>query len=683
MLESIVARTIRGVESTQQLVRIIGLSATLPNYQGLLSTPPSTISHPPLDVATFLRIKPENLFAFPNSFRPIPLELSFVGINVKKPFKRFQLMNEICYEKVSEHAGANQVLVFVHSRKETVKTAKMLRDQAVEDGTIGKYLGPDPATREILMQEAEGAKNADLKDLLPYGFAIHHAGMTREDRTLVEDLFADKHIQVLVSTATLAWGVNLPAHAVIIKGTKVYNPEISDWIELSGLDVMQMLGRAGRPGYDTKGQGCLITGRTELQFYLSLMSEQLPIESQYISKLADNLNAEIVLGTIQNVKDAVNWLGYTYLYVCMLRSPELYGIAADVRERDRTLLQRRYDLIHSAASVLAKHNLIKYDRKSGSFQVTDLGRIASHYYLTPYSMSIYNEHLKITTGDIELLRIFSLSEEFKNCAVRPDERMELKKLMERVPIPIKESIEDASAKINVLFQSYVSRLSLDGFSLASDMVYVKQSAGRIMRALFEIALKRGWAAVAEKCLKWCQMIERRMWSTQSPLRQFKALPADIIKKLEKKDLTVERLYDLDSHEIGEGIEFPSLGKQVYTLVHNFPRLDLSAAVQPITRSLLLVDLTLTPDFKFDEKYHGTGLAFWVIVEDVDGDRVLHSEMFILKKKYAEEDHQLTFTVPLYEPMPPQYFIKVVWYHPFLHLSSPSYHPISVIAGLGL
>lgn len=69
--------------------------------------------------------------------------------------------------------------------------------------------------------EAETTKNRDLADLLPYGFAMHHAGMTRADRTLVEDLFADGHIQVLVSTATLAWGVNLPAHTVIIKGTQV------------------------------------------------------------------------------------------------------------------------------------------------------------------------------------------------------------------------------------------------------------------------------------------------------------------------------------------------------------------------------------------------------------------------------------------------------------------------------
>ena len=64
--------------------------------------------------------------------------------------------------------------------------------------------------------------------------------------------------QVLVSTATLAWGVNLPAHAVIIKGTQVYVPEKGRWTELSHLDVMQMLGRAGRPQYDTFGEGVII-----------------------------------------------------------------------------------------------------------------------------------------------------------------------------------------------------------------------------------------------------------------------------------------------------------------------------------------------------------------------------------------------------------------------------------------
>ena len=102
--------------------------------------------------------------------------------------------------------------------------------------------------------------------------------------------------QVLVSTATLAWGVNLPAHTVIIKGTQIYSPDKGRWMELSALDVLQMLGRAGRPQYDTKGEGILITNHSELQYYLSLLNQQLPVESQMVSKLADVLNSELVLG---------------------------------------------------------------------------------------------------------------------------------------------------------------------------------------------------------------------------------------------------------------------------------------------------------------------------------------------------------------------------------------------------
>jgi len=130
--------------------------------------------------------------------------------------------------------------------------------------------------------------------------------------------------------------------------------------------------------------------------------------------------------------------------------------------------------IHSAATILDKNNLVKYDRKSGYFQVTDLGRIASYYYITHGTISTYNEHLKPTMGDIELCRLFSLSEEFKYVTVRQDEKMELAKLLDRVPIPIKESLEEPSAKINVLLQAYISQLKLEGLSLTSDMVFITQ-----------------------------------------------------------------------------------------------------------------------------------------------------------------------------------------------------------------
>lgn len=79
----------------------------------------------------------------------------------------------------------------------------------------------------------------------------------------------------------------------------------------------------------------------------------------------------------------------------------------------------------------------------------------------------------------------------------------------------------------------------------------------------------------------------------------------------------------------------------------------------LARSTLQVELTITPDFQWDEKVHGNSEAFWVFVEDVDSEVLLHHEYFLLKKKYAEEEHILNFFVPIFEPLPPQYFIRVV------------------------
>ncbi|NXK27255.1 U520 helicase, partial [Arenaria interpres] len=645
VLESLVARAIRNIEMTQEDVRLVGLSATLPNYE---------------DVATFLRVDPaKGLFYFDNSFRPVPLEQTYVGITEKKAIKRFQIMNEIVYEKIMEHAGKNQVRFFSFILPETLDPGACL--------LLARLLGAALAAEDKRVALGERVvfvlQNLELKDLLPYGFAIHHAGMTRVDRTLVEDLFADKHIQVLVSTATLAWGVNLPAHTVIIKGTQVYSPEKGRWTELGALDILQMLGRAGRPQYDTKGEGILITSHGELQYYLSLLNQQLPIESQMVSKLPDMLNAETVLGNVQNAKDAVNWLGYTYLYIRMLRSPTLYGISHDDLKGDPLLDQRRLDLVHTAALMLDKNNLVKYDKKTGNFQVTELGRIASHYYITNETMQTYNQLLKPTLSEIELFRVFSLSSEFRNITVREEEKLELQKLLERVPIPVKESIEEPSAKVSPLCPPHPGDCPegcrSQPWSEPPILCVPPQSAGRLMRAIFEIVLNRGWAQLTDKTLNLCKMIDKRMWQSMCPLRQFKKLPEEVVKKIEKKNFPFERLYDLNHNEIGELIRMPKMGKTIHKYVHLFPKLELSVHLQPITRSTLKVELTIAPDFQWDEKVHGSSEAFWILVEDVDSEVILHHEYFLLKAKYAQDEHLVTFFVPVFEPLPPQYFIRVV------------------------
>ncbi|OCB89341.1 Sec63-domain-containing protein [Sanghuangporus baumii] len=670
VLESIIARAIRRMEQTNDYVRLVGLSATLPNYQ---------------DVATFLRVdEKKGLFYFDASYRPCGLQQQFIGVTEKKAIKRYQVMNDVLYEKLLEQAGRNQTLVFVHSRKETAKTAKFIRDMAIEKETITQFVRAEAATREILEQESQNVKDSNLRDLLPFGFAIHHAGMSREDRALVEDLFDDGSVQVLVCTATLAWGVNLPAHTVIIKGTQIYNPEKGRWVELSSQDVLQMLGRAGRPQYDTFGEGIIITNHSELQYYLSLLNQQLPIESQLVSKLADNLNAEIVLGTIRNRDEAVQWLGYTYLYVRMLKSPSLYSVGPDYLDDDPMLIQKRADIAHSAAALLEKCNLIKYERQSGKFTSTELGRIASHYYVTYNSMATYNQHLRPTMSTLELFRVFALSNEFKLIPVRQDEKLELSKLLERVPIPVKESVDEPAAKIIVLLQAYVSQLKLEGFALVADMVFVQQSAGRILRAVYEICLRRGWAIPTRAALDLCKMVEKRMWGSMTPLRQFKGVPAEVIRKAEGKQFPWYRYFDLTPPEIGELIGIPNAGKLVHRLVHSFPKVHLQAQVQPITRSLLRIDLSITPDFRWDEKIHGAAEQFVIMVEDVDGEIILFNDTFVLRQRYAEDEHNITITVPMFEPVPPNYYISVIserWLHAetrlpisFKHLILPAKFP---------
>jgi pre-mRNA-splicing helicase BRR2 len=252
--------------------------------------------------------------------------------------------------------------------------------------------------------------------------------------------------------------------------------------------------------------------------------------------LADQLNAEVVLGTVSNVKEAVNWLAYTYLYVRMLRTPSLYGIDEESEiTKDPLLVQRRADLVHTAAMLLSKAGMIKYDKRTGTLQANAIGKVASHYYIKHTSMSIYNENLKPHMNIIDVFRLFALSKEFQYIPIRENEKLELQKFIDKVPVPVKGSMDETATKINVLLQAYISRFKLEGFDLNSDMVYVTQSAGRIFRCLFEIAIKRQWSQLSQTLLNACKMVERRQWSSMTPLRQYHGIPEEILRKIEKKE----------------------------------------------------------------------------------------------------------------------------------------------------
>ncbi|MHA3964922.1 MAG: DEAD/DEAH box helicase, partial [Candidatus Thorarchaeota archaeon SMTZ1-45] len=97
----------------------------------------------------------------------------------------------------------------------------------------------------------------NLRRVLHHGVGYHHAGLSSNVRRMVENLFQKGMLRVVCATSTLASGMNLPARTVVLTSTR--SPENHREL-LSANAVHQMLGRAGRPGHDTKGFGVILTG---------------------------------------------------------------------------------------------------------------------------------------------------------------------------------------------------------------------------------------------------------------------------------------------------------------------------------------------------------------------------------------------------------------------------------------
>jgi len=146
---------------------------------------------------------------------------------------------------------------------------------------------------------------------------------------------------------------------------------------------------------------------------------------------------------------------------------------------------------------------------------------------------------------------------------------------------------------------------------------------------------------------------------QNPLRQFSDIPMDVIKRLEACEMEPTDMIDMDDKEIGILIHNQKLGKLVYSLLRYLPRLHVEATVQPITRGILRISLEVSCDFIWNDRYHGTVEPFWIWVEDGENECIYHSETFNLLKKQKDEVHKLVFTIPVREPLPPQYYVRVV------------------------
>ena len=156
-------------------------------------------------------------------------------------------------DTISEGA---QMLVFVSTRRSAESEARKLSERCAARLTedAGRVQRLSQLSDEILKEDS--ALSDRLAAAVRGGVAFHHAGLAQSHRKAIEDSFRRGDLFCICATPTLAAGVNLPARRVLVRDMKRWADGFNDWISV--MEVRQMMGRAGRPRYDSKGESWLV-----------------------------------------------------------------------------------------------------------------------------------------------------------------------------------------------------------------------------------------------------------------------------------------------------------------------------------------------------------------------------------------------------------------------------------------
>lgn len=357
ILEIIVSRMNYIATQTNKPVRIIGLSTAVAN---------------PLDLADWLQIQPGGLFNFRHA---APVEIYIDSFPGRAYCPRMASMNRPAFAAVKTHAPDKPVLVFVSSRRQTRLTAQDLITLCGSEDNPRRFLHMPEDELEMILSRVQ---DDSLKLSLQFGIALHHAGLTEDDRRLSEELFVNQKIQILVATSTLAWGVNTPASLVIIKGTEFFDAKLGGYKDMDLTDVLQMLGRAGRPQYDTHGIARIFVKDNKKAFYKHFLHTGFPVESSLHTVLADHLGAEIAAGTIISMNDAFDFITGTYFFRRIQQNPSYYGLE---ETSSAGLISYLTQWIQGCIGELKQSHCVEAT-KDGGLAATSLGKITSYYYLS-------------------------------------------------------------------------------------------------------------------------------------------------------------------------------------------------------------------------------------------------------------------------------------------------------------
>ncbi|MGI5964892.1 MAG: DEAD/DEAH box helicase [Candidatus Methanomethylophilaceae archaeon] len=314
-----------------------------------------------------------------DTWRPVPLregvyfdgEIKFDDMKIRDVPPEKDEIWALVKQTVSE---GGQCVVFVNSRRSTEAVASRIADKMKNhyDSVLSEQ------DRKLLEGGSEPtALGRKLAECVSRGSAFHNAGLTFRQRKYVEDGFRSGKIKCITATPTLAAGINLPARRVIVRDTGRFESNVGN-VPVSVMEIKQMCGRAGRPGYDPYGEAVLIAKNhadsDRLMYdYIMKDTERLTSKLGNEKVLRGHILGLIATGDADSDGSIVEFLKSTFYG----STSALYGIEG---------------VVESVTDFLAREEMI--EKNGENVRILPFGKRISDLYIDPKSAVILKTAVK-------------------------------------------------------------------------------------------------------------------------------------------------------------------------------------------------------------------------------------------------------------------------------------------------
>lgn len=343
-------------------------------------------------------------------------------------------------------------------------------------------------------------------------------------------------------------------------------------------DLLQMIGRAGRPQFDDRGIAYIMAQQEKTQFYQKFLYEPFPVESCLLGHLHDHINAEIVGGTIRTTQDGMNYISNTYFYKRLTQNPRFYGLTT-AKSSDQ-LNAFLYKITSGVLMDLHTAGCIMMDEKQ-SVESTELGNTASFYYLSYKTVQHFSENLHPLENSklniLPLIELMTEASEFDGFPVRHNEEVLNAHLAARIPLKLRNTyMADPHLKAALLILSYLLDIPFPITDFVTDTKTVLDQCLRVIQGMIEISKNKGYLNTVLLLINILQMIVQGLWATDPPLLQLnrQALPSKKIMVLrDNKIIYLPELLAQSKEKLAH-ILGQKVGEEVFEEAHRFPKVFL-------------------------------------------------------------------------------------------------------------